>query len=122
MVEDLEINKTRRSFPRLKLILMFLFLWFILVGIAYAISTYFGYGTYSWVCLAIISIFIVILNLVTYFFSDKMVLRAYKAKFVTERELRGKFGTTEPLAFRDPDFGLVRIRAFGKFAYKYAKE
>jgi membrane protease subunit (stomatin/prohibitin family) len=38
--------------------------------------------------------------------------------FVQKRELRGKFGTTEPLAFRDPDFGLVRIRAFGKFAYK----
>lgn len=38
--------------------------------------------------------------------------------FVNMRELRGKFGTTEPLAFRDPDFGIVRIRAFGKFAYK----
>jgi len=38
--------------------------------------------------------------------------------FLQKRELRGKFGTTEPLAFRDPDFGLVRIRAFGKFAYK----
>jgi len=38
--------------------------------------------------------------------------------FLQKRELRGKFGTPEPLTFRDPDFGLVRIRAFGKFAYR----
>jgi len=38
--------------------------------------------------------------------------------FVQKRELRGKFGTTEPLAFRDREFGVVRIRAFGKFSYK----
>ncbi len=74
------------GFPRLKLVLMFLVLWFILVGIAVAISSYLGYDSYSWVFLAIISIFIIVLNLVTYFFSDKMVLKAYKAKFVTERE------------------------------------
>jgi heat shock protein HtpX len=98
MVEDLEINKTRRGFPRLKLFIMFIFLWFILVGIAYAISTYMGYGTYSWVFLAIISVFIIILNLVTYFFSDKMVLRAYKAKIVTEREEPRLFRTVQRVA------------------------
>jgi membrane protease subunit (stomatin/prohibitin family) len=38
--------------------------------------------------------------------------------YLQRRELRGKFGTAEPLAFRDPDFGLVRIRIFGDFAYK----
>ena len=38
--------------------------------------------------------------------------------YVQRRELRGKFGTPEPLAFRDADFGLVRLRVFGKFAYK----
>ncbi|MDI6856202.1 MAG: SPFH domain-containing protein [Candidatus Thermoplasmatota archaeon] len=38
--------------------------------------------------------------------------------YLQRRELRSKFGTAEPLAFRDPDFGLVRIRAFGDFAYK----
>ena len=38
--------------------------------------------------------------------------------FIQRRELRGKFGTPEPLAFRDTDFGLVRIRCFGQFAYK----
>jgi heat shock protein HtpX len=56
------------------------------VGIALAISSILGYGSYSWVFLTIISIFIIILNLITYFYSDKMVLKAYKAKIVTERE------------------------------------
>jgi membrane protease subunit (stomatin/prohibitin family) len=38
--------------------------------------------------------------------------------FIQCRELRGKFGTLEPLVFRDTDFGLVRIRVFGRFSYK----
>ncbi len=38
--------------------------------------------------------------------------------YLQRRELRGKFGTKEPLSFRDPDFGVVRIRVFGQFAYK----
>jgi membrane protease subunit (stomatin/prohibitin family) len=38
--------------------------------------------------------------------------------YVQRREMRGKFGTAEPLAFRDADFGLVRLRVFGEFSYK----
>lgn len=38
--------------------------------------------------------------------------------YVQRRELRGKFGTPEPLTFRDADFGLVRLRVFGQFSYK----
>ncbi len=38
--------------------------------------------------------------------------------WVQKRELRGKYGTLEPLVFRDSEFGIVRIRAFGQFAYK----
>ena len=30
--------------------------------------------------------------------------------YVQRRELRGKFGTPEPLTYRDTDFGLVRLR------------
>jgi len=29
-----------------------------------------------------------------------------------------KFGTTEPMVFRDSDFGLVRIRAFGSYSFQ----
>jgi membrane protease subunit (stomatin/prohibitin family) len=38
--------------------------------------------------------------------------------YIQRRELRGKFGSSEPMAFRDQDFGLVRLRIFGQFAYK----
>ncbi len=38
--------------------------------------------------------------------------------YVQRRELRSKFGSSEPLTFRDQDFGLVRLRIFGQFAYK----
>ena len=38
--------------------------------------------------------------------------------YVQRREMRGKFGTAEPLTFRDSEFGLVRIRMFGDFSYK----
>jgi len=38
--------------------------------------------------------------------------------WLQKRELRGKYGTMEPLVFRDSEFGMVRIRAFGQFAYK----
>ncbi len=38
--------------------------------------------------------------------------------YLQRRELRGKFGTAEPLAFRDKDFGMVRLRMFGQFSYK----
>jgi len=38
--------------------------------------------------------------------------------YIQRREMRGKFGTPEPLTFRDADFGLVRLRVFGQFSYK----
>lgn len=38
--------------------------------------------------------------------------------YIQRRELRGKFGTAEPLVFRDKDFGMVRLRMFGQFSYK----
>ncbi len=38
--------------------------------------------------------------------------------YIQQRELRGNFGTAEPLAFRDSEFGFARIRAYGKFSYK----
>lgn len=38
--------------------------------------------------------------------------------YIQRRELRGKFGTPEPLVYRDQDFGLVRLRVFGQFSYR----
>jgi len=38
--------------------------------------------------------------------------------WVQKREFRDKFGTSQPLAFRDTDFGVVQLRMFGQFSYK----
>lgn len=39
--------------------------------------------------------------------------------FVNMRQfLDQKWGTPEPIAFRDPDFGMARLRAFGAYAYQ----
>ncbi|MCD6382853.1 MAG: SPFH domain-containing protein [Thermoplasmata archaeon] len=38
--------------------------------------------------------------------------------YIQKREIRGKFGTLEPLSFRDKDLGMVRLRAFGQYAFK----
>ncbi len=38
--------------------------------------------------------------------------------YIQRREFRGKFGTPEPLVFKDKDFGMVRIRIFGNFSYR----
>lgn len=38
--------------------------------------------------------------------------------YVQKRELNGKFGSAEPLSFRDQDFGMIRLRIFGQFMYK----
>jgi membrane protease subunit (stomatin/prohibitin family) len=38
--------------------------------------------------------------------------------WLQKREFRDKFGTSQPLAFRDNDFGVVQLRIFGQFSYK----
>lgn len=38
--------------------------------------------------------------------------------YVQRRELRGKFGSAEAFTFRDQEFGMIRLRIFGQFAYK----
>lgn len=38
--------------------------------------------------------------------------------WVQRREFRANFGSTEPLTFRDNEFGAVRLRVFGQFAYR----
>lgn len=38
--------------------------------------------------------------------------------YIQRREMRGKFGTKEPITFRDTDFGMIRVRVFGQYSYK----
>lgn len=78
--------------PRLKIFLVFAVLWFVFIGIAYAIVyalLYTGYITgdsfYMYVLIIMVPI-LLLFNFVTYFFSDRMVLSAYNARIVDERE------------------------------------
>jgi membrane protease subunit (stomatin/prohibitin family) len=38
--------------------------------------------------------------------------------YLQRRILDGKFGSTEPYVFRDPDFGLVNLRVFGAYRWR----
>jgi len=38
--------------------------------------------------------------------------------YLQRRIFDGKFGSTEPYVFRDPDFGLVQLRVFGAYRWK----
>jgi heat shock protein HtpX len=77
---------------RLKVLLIFAVLWAVFIGIAYGIFyalIYTGYipaGSSYYTILMIMVPVLLLFNLVTYFYSDKMVLSAYDARIVTERE------------------------------------
>ncbi len=40
--------------------------------------------------------------------------------YLQRRIFDGKFGSSEPYVFRDPDFGLVNVRVFGDYRWKVA--
>ena len=41
--------------------------------------------------------------------------------YLQRRIFDGKFGSSEPYVFRDPDFGLVQLRVFGDYRWKVSK-
>ncbi|MCI4352805.1 MAG: SPFH domain-containing protein [Thermoplasmata archaeon] len=41
--------------------------------------------------------------------------------YLQRRIFDGKFGSSEPFVFRDPDFGLVQLRVFGDYRWKVSK-
>jgi membrane protease subunit (stomatin/prohibitin family) len=41
--------------------------------------------------------------------------------YIQRRVFDGKFGSSEPYVFRDPDFGLVQLRVFGDYRWKISK-
>lgn len=76
---------------RLKVMLVFALLWFVFIGIAYGLFyalMYTGYipagSGYYWVLVILVPV-LLLFNIVTYFYSDRMVLRAYNARIVDER-------------------------------------
>ena len=54
---------------------------------------------------------------------DKLFESPFKSDvyfFSTRLQLDRKWGTTQPITIRDKDFGMVRLRAFGNYAFKIA--
>ncbi len=54
---------------------------------------------------------------------DKLFQSPFKSDvyfFSTRQQLDRKWGTSQPVTIRDKDFGAVRLRAFGNYAYRIA--
>ena len=54
---------------------------------------------------------------------DKLFDSPFKSDvyfFSTRQQIEQKWGTPQPITIRDADFGAVRLRAFGNFAYRIA--
>jgi membrane protease subunit (stomatin/prohibitin family) len=54
---------------------------------------------------------------------DKLFESPFKSDvyfFSTRQQLDRRWGTSQPVAIRDKDFGAVRLRAFGNYAYRIA--
>lgn len=52
---------------------------------------------------------------------DKLFQSPFKSDvyfFSTRQQLDRRWGTTQPVSIRDKDFGAVRLRAFGNYAYR----
>lgn len=94
------------GYPRLKLFAMFFLMWVIFLGIGVGIVytlMYLGYlsnSIFGWAIIMAIVIMLVTLNLVTYFYSDKMVLSAYQAKIVTAKEAPRLYDTVKKVAMK----------------------
>ena len=54
---------------------------------------------------------------------DKLFQSPFKSDvyfFSTRQQIDRRWGTTQPVTIRDKDFGAVRLRAFGNYAYRVA--
>jgi membrane protease subunit (stomatin/prohibitin family) len=55
---------------------------------------------------------------------DKLFKSPFKSDvyfFSTRQQVDQRWGTTQPVAIRDKDFGAVRLRAFGNYSYRVAE-
>jgi heat shock protein HtpX len=94
------------GYPRLKLFAMFFLMWIIFLGIGagiiYALIYYqvLPNTWFSWAFILVIVAMLIILNLVTYFYSDKMVLSAYQAKIVSAKDAPRLYNTVKSVAMK----------------------
>jgi heat shock protein HtpX len=86
--------------PRLKILFMFMILWIIVIGIIFllisSIDSLSG-GLNLWI---IIISLLILFNIAIYFLSDKMVLRAYNAKIIKEKDNPRLYNTVKEISMR----------------------
>ena len=102
------------GYSRLKLFAMFLVMWVVFLTLAYVlVYSLQAYGVISgnyigYVIILAVVVMLIILNIVTYFFSDKMVLSAYQAKIVTAKEAPRLYNTVKSVAMK-ADLPIPRV-------------
>ncbi len=81
---------------RLRLLLLFTLLTIIMMGVGLVAGAYFGTSPTG--AITIFFIIAVLINVGSYFWSDKLVLRAYKARVVEQHEAPQLFGVVKKVA------------------------
>ncbi|MEE1545560.1 MAG: M48 family metalloprotease, partial [Alphaproteobacteria bacterium] len=81
---------------RLRLLLLFTLLTLLMMGVGLVAGAY--YGTSPTGAMALFFIIAVLINIGSYFWSDKLVLRAYRARIIDEHEAPQLFGVVKKVA------------------------
>jgi len=81
---------------RLRLLLLFTLLTLIMMGVGLVAGAYFGTSPTG--AMTIFFVIAVLINIGSYFWSDKLVLRAYKARVVEQHEAPQLFGVVKKVA------------------------
>ena len=81
---------------RLRLLLLFTLLTLIMMGVGLVAGAYFGTSPTG--AMTIFFLIAVLINIGSYFWSDKLVLRAYKARVVEQHEAPQLFGVVKKVA------------------------
>ena len=81
---------------RLRLLLLFTLLTLIMMGVGLVAGAYFGTSPTG--AMTIFFVIAVLINIGSYFWSDKLVLRAYKARVVEQHEAPHLFGIVKKVA------------------------
>ena len=81
---------------RLRLLLLFTLLTLIMMGVGLVAGAYFGTSPTG--AMTIFFVIAVLINIGSYFWSDKLVLRAYKARVVEQHEAPQLFGIVKKVA------------------------
>jgi heat shock protein HtpX len=93
---------------KLTIVFMFMILWFLVFAIAMAVAYSFGISTFSWMFMLVITTFLIIFNVIIYYMSDRMVLRAYNARIIKEKDNPRLYNAVKDIAMR-ADLPMPRV-------------